>query len=263
MMAITDKKDPTIEQLIAVAEAASDAILEIYEGADFGIEYKDDESPLTRADRRSNDVIVERLKAISNAPIISEENELRDATGDFWLVDPLDGTKEFIKRNGEFTVNIALVRDGRPVLGVVYVPVSGVVYAGSVLEGSLKIENGQKRLLEAVFDGKIPVIVTSRSHKGKETEEFLENIGKFEEVSVGSSLKICLVAEGTAMLYPRMGPTWLWDSAAADAVLTYAGGKVTDLHGKILQYKPDRNMKNPFFMAASSNSIEWLSHIPS
>ncbi|NNC88075.1 MAG: 3'(2'),5'-bisphosphate nucleotidase CysQ [Akkermansiaceae bacterium] len=247
--------------LLAAARQAGARILEIY-GRDFEVDYKEDQSPLTEADRAANDVIMEFLRADHPAvPVISEENrqlgyDERKDWKRFWLVDPLDGTKEFIKKNGEFTVNIALVEDGVPVLGVVYRPVTGTMYVGVHGEGAWRIEDGGAP--EAIsggphYSGKDEVkVVASRSHLTPEVEDFVARLrdeGKTVDfLSAGSSLKLCLVAEGAADVYPRFGPTMEWDTGAAHAVATAAGKKVLAVEtGEDLRYNKE-NLLNPYFI---------------
>lgn len=245
-----------IHKLVEIARLAGDAIMDVYNSNDFGIENKGGEVPLlTKADKDANNIIVAELKKLSKLPIISEENDVREITNKmFWLVDPLDGTKEFVKRNGEFTVNIALIENDEPVMGVVYAPAIDVTYFGSKDNGSYKITDGIKKPIKAEFHGKVKKVVTSRSHKDEKTVEYLDKLGEYEEVSMGSSLKLCLVAEGDAFVYPRLGPTCLWDTAAADAVVRAAGGSVEDTEGKSLEYIPSKSIKNPFFIVRSKNS---------
>lgn len=250
-----------VRPLLNVARAAGDKILEIY-GRDFEIEYKGDDSPLTEADKAANEVIMEFLRAAhADTPIISEENreipypERVDWTR-FWLVDPLDGTKEFIKKNGEFTVNIALVEGRQPVLGVVYRPVTDTMYFGAEGAGAWKIEAGGDT--EQISGGphyseKSEVrVVASRSHLTSEVEAFVENLrsqGKqVDFLSAGSSLKICLVAAGAADVYPRFGPTMEWDTGAAHAVATAAGKQVLNAETREpLDYNKE-NLLNPHFI---------------
>lgn len=247
-----------LEQVVRISRLASDEILRIYNKNDYEVETKEAEKfPVTEADKAGSKIIVSELSKISEYPIISEEGEARESAKRFWLVDPLDGTKEFISRNGEFTVNIALIERNEPVLGVVLVPVTGVVYTGLRGDGSYKIDGDNKTKIEAVFEGEKPMVVASRSHKNEETQKFLDLMGEHDEMSMGSSLKMCLVAEGKAMLYPRYVPTYLWDTAAADAVVRAAGGEMCNLKGGSLVYDPRENMKNPFFVAATKNSIDW------
>lgn len=242
-------------QLIEIAKLAGNAIIDVYNSDDLGIESKGGEVPLlTKADKLANDIIITELKKISKLPIISEENNLRNIIDDtFWLVDPLDGTKEFVKRNGEFTVNIALIENEEPIMGVVYAPVLDVLYFGSKRGGAYKLSRGKKEQIKAEFKGKEIKVVTSRSHKDKKTTEYLEKLGKYDEVRMGSSLKLCLVAEGVAAVYPRLGPTCLWDTAAADAIVRAAGGSVRDIEYRPLVYTPSKSINNPFFIVRCNN----------
>jgi 3'(2'), 5'-bisphosphate nucleotidase len=248
-----------IEKLIAIAKEAGKAILEVY-SSDFSVEDKESSSfsegssPLTEADTAADKIIKERLKELyPSIPILSEEGKdipypLRKKWDRFFLVDPLDGTKEFIKKNGEFTVNIALIDSGKPILGVVYVPVKDVLYYGSP-DGSFKVERGVKKRLEpSLNDGKLRV-VASKSHFNDETKEYIEKLGKeYELVNAGSSLKLCLVAANEADIYPRLGPTMEWDTAAAHAVVKYSGKKVL-VYGsdEELRYNK-KNLLNPYFV---------------
>ena len=243
-----------VEQVVLIAKKAGDEILDVYQSDDFGESKKSDQSPLTKADKAANDAIVKGLSETSDLPIVSEENEIREINGKkFWLVDPLDGTKEFIKRNGEFTVNIALIDNGEPVLGVVHAPVLNVFYIGSE-HGAFKIDNNKKTKINAKFKDKKIKVVASRSHLNEATNKFLEQINDYELISMGSSLKLCLVAEGKAAIYPRLAPTCLWDTAAADAVVRAAGGSVRDENGKTLSYRLTKDMLNPFFIVLAKNS---------
>jgi len=248
---------------------AGNAIMKIYNSADFGTEFKKDDSPLTIADLESNRVIMSYLTN-TDIPIISEEKKNLDYSERknwdvCWMVDPLDGTKEFIKRNGEFTVNIALIKNGTPILGVIYVPVTQELYYANVEEGkSYKIVAGDtKELPEKLFDKGnrlIPAekidsktkVVGSRSHMNEQTEQFIKELksgGKeVEIVSKGSSLKFCIVAEGKADIYPRVAPTMEWDTAAGHAICTAIGLKVTNWEtDKDLVYNKE-NLLNPFFL---------------
>lgn len=252
--------DKLLEQVIGIAQQAGDAIMEVYHSDEHGVETKEDDSPLTIADKAANDIIVRELEKISKLPIISEENEQREGADTFWLVDPLDGTKEFIKKNGEFTVNIGLIHNKKPILGVVYAPDKGVTYVGSEA-GAFKYEAGQETKITAHHDEAMPTIVASRSHRDERVDALLENIGEHKIVSMGSSFKLCLVADGTAMLYPRLAPTYLWDTAAADAVVRAAGGRVQNLAGEDLTYDPAKDMKNPFFVVSTKNCIDWQRYL--
>jgi 3'(2'), 5'-bisphosphate nucleotidase len=258
-----------LASVIQIARDAGDAILEVY-GSDFAVDSKSDESPLTAADTRANEVIRAGLQRLDEAlPILSEES--RQAAWDerrhwdrFWLVDPLDGTKEFIKRNGQFTVNIGLVEGHEPVLGVVHVPVTGVTYSGIVGRGAWKQEAGNPphaiRVAE-LKDGPVRV-VGSLSHRGPDLEGYLERLGEHELVSMGSSLKLCVVAEGAADVYPRLGPTSEWDTAAAQAVLVAAGGHVTDVNSNAVLYNKGPEILNPWFIAFADASRDWTAYLP-
>jgi len=255
-------KNIDVDFLVTLAQKAGDAIMEIY-ARDFSIEAKDDKSPLTEADKKSNEVILKGLKEhYPDIPFISEETKLisyaeRKNWNLFWLIDPLDGTKEFIKKNGEFTVNIALVKEGVPVIGVVYVPAQGKTYYGVEGQGSFKLEDRNSAPVaienKQHYAAKHKVIVVaSRSHLDDNTLAFVEQLkagGKEVEFnSSGSSLKFCLVAEGKADVYPRFAPTMEWDTGAADAVVRYAGKKVLDRNtGQPLQYNKE-NLLNPYFI---------------
>jgi len=240
-------------------EASSEAgqeILKIYNTEDFGIETKNDNSPLTRADKAANEVIMSYL-APTEIPVLSEEGKYipfdeRKNWEYLWIVDPLDGTKEFIKRNGEFTVNIALVNKGVPILGVVFAPILKKLYGGALgLGGDLFFNNKviplEKRPVSDLTIQKIRV-VASRSHLNIETEEFLKKLDNPEIVSMGSSLKFMMLAEGLADIYPRFAPTMEWDTAAAHAILLEIGRDVVDESNNSLKYNK-RNLLNPYFRA--------------
>jgi 3'(2'), 5'-bisphosphate nucleotidase len=246
-----------IQDVIDIARNAGKKIMEVYADDDFGTRLKSDDSPLTEADLAAHHVIVDGLQALDPAiPVLSEEssdiawNE-RQQWERYWLVDPLDGTKEFIKRNGEFTVNIALVENNEAVLGVVYAPVLDVTYYGDE-SGAYKVtEDGETREIRVVAhqEGETWKVVGSRSHAGDSLVAFLEELGDHEMVSMGSSLKLCLVAEGAAHIYPRLGLTSEWDTAAAHAVVNAAGGEVVIAEtGEPLQYNTKESLLNPFFI---------------
>lgn len=241
-----------------IARAAGAAILEIYaDEANFGIEQKADNSPLTKADQAANAVIMAGLEQLSfQAPIVSEENKevpysVRKHFDYFWLVDPLDGTKEFIKRNGEFTVNIALVRNGKVVLGVVYVPVTEQLYWAAKDCGAFAVtEEGEQAIRVADFgmqDAGLKV-VASRSHLNEDTQTFVNELNTPELVSKGSSLKLLLVAAGAAHLYPRLAPTMEWDTAAAQIIVEEAGGKVLQAGSQEPVVYNKENLLNPHFV---------------
>ncbi len=256
-----------LEDLIHISHLAGNVIMDVYGSDNFDVvtKHSDDfDSPLTRADKAAHNVIVAELAKISEFDIVSEEGESHiPRTDPYWLVDPLDGTKEFVKRNGEFTVNIALMNNNRPVLGVVYAPALDVYYCGNTVHRkAFKIEKGERNDIFAEQVEGVPKIVVSRSHKDEQTQKLLDSIGEYEEVAMGSSLKLCLVAEGVAALYPRLGPTSLWDTAAADAVVTSAGGAVKTLDGSLLSYDPIAQILNPFFVVEpANNTIIWKDYL--
>jgi 3'(2'), 5'-bisphosphate nucleotidase len=245
----------SLPAIVSLAKQAGEAIMAVYRSGDVGATSKADESPLTLADLASHRTIVEGLtKLTPDIPALSEEAaEIpyaeRSGWTRFWLVDPLDGTKEFIKRNGEFTVNIALIENGVPVLGVVYAPVLDVCYYAARDDGAY-MQRGdaaaQAISVKRIADGESIKVVASRSHSDARTSALLERLGEHDCVSMGSSLKLCLVAAGEAHFYPRLGPTMEWDTAAAHAVVITAGGTVCDSAGAELHYnKPD--LHNPEF----------------
>lgn len=247
------------ERLIEISIAAGKAILEIYHSSgNLEIITKSDDSPLTLADQRSNEIICDGLaKLVQRYPVISEENkkapfEERKNYVRYWLVDPLDGTKEFIKRNGEFTVNIALIEHGIPVAGFVYAPVPGEMYWAIRGEGAFVMNGHEKRQIRASsFKMSDPGlrVVCSRSHLNDETKAFIDKLNNPEAVSSGSSLKFLLLASGKAELYPRMAPTMEWDTAAAHCILQAAGGTVTRPDtGEPLEYNKE-SLVNPYFIA--------------
>lgn len=223
-----------LDTIIAIAKNAGRAILEIYHNPELSrtVESKTDDSPLTLADQASHEVIAEALQTyFPEIPVLSEEGKHmaygeRKDWGEFWLVDPLDGTKEFIKRNGQFTVNIALIENGYPVLGVIYAPVTDTLYAGKLGECAFKQEGGSRHDLQVNNSSNGRVAVRSASHAAEEEETLLTKYDVQDTISVGSSLKFCMVAEGKADIYYRHGPTMEWDTAAGQAILEAAGGKV-------------------------------------
>ncbi len=250
--------------LDAVA-AASTAILEVYAGV-HGVEYKSDESPITRADRAAHDILAARLSLLTpDVPVLSEEAEaahdraVRGGWPELWLVDPLDGTKEFIGRNGEFTVNVALVRDHEPVLGVVAAPALGLTYFAARGHGAFRTQagNGGTEPIAVRAAAEPLVVVGSRSHRGDSLDGLLARLGPHEMRPMGSALKFCLVAEGSADFYPRLGPTSEWDTAAAQAVLEVAGGAVTTLDGAPLRYNQRDTLLNPSFIAFGDRTRDW------
>ena len=247
---MTQIQGALLEDVVAITRDAGALIMGIYR-SDFEVRGKQDASPVTEADEKAEQLILERLGALkSQFPVVSEEaaaaGYMPELGQCFWLVDPLDGTKEFIQRNGEFTVNIALIENGKPTLGVVYAPVMKVMY--SAQNGKAwKEECGVRKQIQ-VRDARPPLVVISRSHgNDPELQEYLEQLGEHQTTSIGSSLKFCLVAEGQAQLYPRFGPTSTWDTAAGHAVASAAGAHVHDWQGRTLDYTPRESFLNPGF----------------
>jgi 3'(2'), 5'-bisphosphate nucleotidase len=258
-----------IDPIVDLAVEAGQAILEVY-ATDFDVQEKGDQSPLTQADLASHHCIVAGLSALTpDIPIISEEEGLPDFSERsqwqrYWLIDPLDGTKEFVNRNGEFTVNIALIDSNRPILGVVHVPVQGKTYIGCQGHGSELRADGKTTPISVATTSSDPVrIVGSRSHRGSSLDAFLENVGESDMIPMGSSLKFCVVAEGRADIYPRLGPTSEWDTAAAQAVVEQAGGKVLELDGKPLSYNAKEDILNPWFVVIGAADRDWLALLAS
>jgi 3'(2'), 5'-bisphosphate nucleotidase len=252
-----------IDSVAELARAAGAAILEVYAGQ-FAVESKADASPLTVADMRSHQIIVEGLRALTpDIPVLSEEASdipfaTRAAWSRYWLVDPLDGTKEFVSRNGEFTVNIALVENHRPTLGVVYLPVKAVLYGASAEVGAFRESAGRRETIRVRVPAASPLrVVGSRSHRDATTDKLLPQLAPFDLVSIGSSIKFCLVAEGSADFYPRFGPTSEWDTAAAQAVVNAAGGAVVTLDGAALRYNTKDSLLNPSFLVYGDTSRDW------
>jgi 3'(2'), 5'-bisphosphate nucleotidase len=264
-MPLTDPAS-LLEFVKAIAADAGDKILEIY-GDAFTVDIKLDNSPLTAADLAAHHCIIEGLKRLAPYPILSEESSAipyteRQCWTTYWLVDPLDGTKEFIKRNGEFTVNIALIQQHAPVLGVVHVPVQKTCYYAAEGTGAFKQhagENPQAIEVRSVLPETVTV-AGSRSHGTPELENYLNNLPAHELISIGSSLKFCLIAEGLADVYPRLGPTSEWDTAAAQCVVEQAGGKVTDLEGHTLQYNRKESLLNPYFLVYGAKDRDWTAY---
>jgi 3'(2'), 5'-bisphosphate nucleotidase len=249
-----------------IARRAGEIILDVY-GTAFDVQEKDDRSPLTLADERSHRLIVDSLHRLTpDIPVLSEEAAAvpfaeRSVWPAFWLVDPLDGTKEFVSRNGEFTVNIALVEGHEAALGVVYAPVLDRTYTAARDSGAFRRDGpGQPRKIKVrVPPHDPPVVVGSRSHAGDSLAAVLSKLGAHELRSMGSSLKLCLVAEGEADFYPRLGPTSEWDTAAAQAVVECAGGAVVNAErGGPLEYNTRESILNPYFLVYGDASLDWL-----
>lgn len=268
---------PLLEAVIDISQQAGAAILEIYNSSDFGVETKSDNSPLTKADLAAHHILEPALaKLIDGVPVMSEEAELpewseRQSWQRYWIIDPLDGTKEFIHRNDEFTVNVALIENGVPVLGVVYAPVYGWTYAASSDIGAFKIDsNGRRnisvRSIASRLESNQPIQIFASRRHGAEAIDALEariekTLGSVERVSMGSSLKLCMVAEGEADLYPRLALTSEWDTAAAQAVVEAAGGRVVDESFALLRYNQKDDILNPFFHVIADCDYDWQSLI--
>ncbi len=245
-----------LQTAIQATKDAGRAILKVYYQEDFGVELKHDSSPVTQADHEAHDVIVRHLKE-TGLPILSEEgghHDFQERKGweYFWMVDPLDGTKEFIKKTGEFTINIALIHKDHPVLGVIGVPVTNMLYWGSQEEGAWKQEaTGDSMKLQIEKNKPLKTIVASINHLNQETQEYLDQFPEVQTISMGSSLKFMLLAEGKAQQYPRFAPTMEWDTAAAQAILEAAGGKVMQWPNKEAMVYNKEDLKNPWFLASS------------
>jgi len=251
-------KSVLIEQLIEISKEAGKAILEVY-NTNFDYKIKEDSSPLTKADTLSNHIIFERLKALTpDIPILSEESSNipyheRSKWSQYWLIDPLDGTKEFIKKNGEFTVNIALISENKPIFGVIHAPALNQTFWGSSNGGSFHMEgdNKAKKITVSSYDASSIRIVSSRSHQSKKLNLLLKRIENYELIHRGSSLKFCLIAKGEADLYPRLGPTSEWDTAAGEAIVRYAGGYISAINGNKILYNKKDTFINPEFLVSS------------
>ena len=242
-----------------IIREAGKAIMDIYR-SDFSVELKQDKSPLTLADRRSHEIIAGHLKQYSHYPVLSEEGktipyEERKSWKQFWLVDPLDGTKEFLKRNDEFTVNVALMQGNMPVVGAIYIPATDILYYAIQGKGAYKNENGNDTKLPLPVKPQRLTVVGSRSHSSEDFEAYIRTLeqrhGAVDIISAGSSLKFCLVAEGKAHLYPRLGPTMEWDTAAGQIIVEETGGRVLEAGTtrSLVYNKP--SLVNPYFVAMS------------
>ncbi len=257
------------ETVIAIAQQAGEAIMQVYATA-FDVEHKSDDSPLTAADLAANRVIVESLRRLTpDMPVLSEESamvpwETRQHWTGYWLVDPLDGTREFVKRNGEFSVNIALIQHGSPVLGVVQAPVTGTIWHAIRGEGAYRREGMRDTQLRVQVPAQAPLrVAASRSHRSPRTEQLLARMGQIELVSQGSSLKFCRLAEGSLDVYPRLGPTCEWDTAAGQCVLCAAGGALLAADtGKPFRYNRRESLLNGDFIALGDPSLPWRDWIP-
>lgn len=263
-------KKELIHKTIDLSMRAGSAIMKVYNSDDVSYKVKKDSSPLTKADLISNEIILKGLSKISpSLPVLSEENSNidfieRSKWKRFWLVDPLDGTKEFLKRNGEFTVNIALIENGIPIFGVIHLPAYSKTYWGGKSIGAMSKKDGEKSKKISVSKRKnIGLkVVSSRSHKNDKLDSYLNNFDSVQNINIGSSLKFCLLAEGKADFYPRLGPTSEWDTAAGEAILKYSGGYLLTIEGLKMKYNKSESLLNPYFIAASEKSSiqEFLKH---
>jgi len=251
-----------IQKINSIAKKAGDEIIKIYQ-QNFEVDYKDDNSPLTKADLKSNEIITESLESLyPEIPVLSEESkkvsyDIRKDWKYFWLIDPLDGTKEFVKRNGEFTVNIALIWKDAPVLGVIYAPVHKILYYAQKEKGAFKQKENKKPQRLPIYkqtkDDALKVIV-SKSHYNQKTKDFVNNLKNeykktIEFIRVGSSLKLCLIAEGKADIYPRLAPTMEWDIAAGQAIVEQAGGEILNFKTKKPLRYNEENLCNSYFIS--------------
>jgi 3'(2'), 5'-bisphosphate nucleotidase len=252
------------EAIIAIARDAATRILAVYD-SDFAVQHKGDKSPLTEADLASHRCIVEALETLTpDIPVLSEESAedvpgmVRREWSRLWLVDPLDGTREFVKRNGEFSVNIALVEDGEPVLAVIQAPVTGALWHAQSGAGAFRRDGETDTPLRTRRPATAPLrVAASRSHRDARTEGFIARMGEVEEVGLGSSLKFCLLAEGGLDVYPRFGPTCEWDTGAGQCVLEAAGGAVLDPRGRPLRYNQRDTLLNGDFVALGDPDLPW------
>jgi 3'(2'), 5'-bisphosphate nucleotidase len=256
---------PTIEllqQVEQIAAQAGELIMQVYQ-QDFDVEHKDDNSPLTQADLLSHRCIIEALQQLTpNIPIISEESavvpvEQRKQWSSLWLVDPLDGTREFIKKNGEFTVNIALIENGAPVLGVISAPAQQRCWAATVSVGAFEVVGAKRSFIEVAKSKSSLRVAASRSHLDEKTVSALQRMGDVQRVSVGSALKFCLLANGEIDVYPRFAPTWEWDTAAGQCIVEMAGGVVLNLDGSRKTYNQRDTLLNEHFMALADVTLNW------
>ncbi len=262
--------DPSrfLNTVIEIAAEAGRKIMQVY-STDFAVTRKDDLSPLTHADLAAHRTICEGLRRLTpDLPMLSEESAHipfgeRAAWRQYWLIDPLDGTREFVKRNGEFTVNIALIDKQQPVLGVVYAPASGLCYFAGRGHGAYKQAPGTapQAIQARRYAGGRCTVAASRSHSGDSLRGFLARLGEHEILNLGSSLKSCLVAEGRADVYPRLGPTCEWDTAAAQCIVEEAGGRVTDTRMQILRYNSKAELLNPHFFVSGDPEQDWSRYL--
>ncbi len=267
-----DHLQALLPQVCELARQAGEQILGIYNDT-FTVERKKDDTPLTEADMAAHNTIVSGLRALTPAlPVLSEESasipfEERRSWARYWLVDPLDGTREFIKHNGEFTVNIALIKGQDAELGVIYVPISGVCYLAIEGFGAFRqtLGGGAEHagsppmvpIHTRTYTHGCATVACSRSHRADALQQFLDKLGEYETINMGSALKSCLVAEGRADLYPRLGPTSEWDTAAAQCIVEQAGGQITDTRMQRLRYNTKDCLLNPHFFVFGASTVDW------
>jgi 3'(2'), 5'-bisphosphate nucleotidase len=257
-----------VSEIKQIACLAGDKILEIYE-TDFSVETKQDDSPLTAADMAAHNSICNALSKLTpSIPILSEESshisfDERQSWNQYWLVDPLDGTREFVKRNGEFSVNIALIENHRSILGAIHIPVSGISYTASLNNGAFKHDQNKNTTQISARKTNIDNITVagSRSHGNERQKAFITNLNDPEILAIGSSLKFCLVAEGLADIYPRFGPTSEWDSGAAQCIVEESGAIVVDTNFNTLQYNTKESLLNPSFLVIADNNFNWAQYL--
>lgn len=257
-----------LEAACRIAVDAGRRTLPIY-NSDFDVQTKDDNSPLTQADLAAHRAITAGLSELTpDTPQLSEEGaaigyNVRAEWSEYWLIDPLDGTKEFINKNDQFTINIALVRDRRPVLGVVYAPVMETLWYGAEEIGAFRQQGDDQATSIEVSAARSerPRVLVSRSHRSASIDELLARMPDYEPVGMGSSLKFCVIAEGAADFYPRLGPTSEWDTAAGHAVLDAAGGRITDIRGRPLRYNETDSLLNDWFLAYGDQGHDWLAYL--
>lgn len=251
--------------ILQIARDAGEAIMKVYQ-QDFAVEFKGDNSPLTAADMAAHHIIEQGLNILTpSMPVLSEESadiawETRKAWPRYWLVDPLDGTREFVKKNGEFTVNIALIEDGRATFGVIYAPALEITWWGDDVQGAFMRQGGETKKIAVDKSARRHLrVAASRSHLDEITAAALARMGEIEPMSMGSSLKFCRMAEGAMDVYPRFAPTSEWDTAAGQAILEAAGGVVLNLDGSAFRYNGKESLLNPHFIALANAQLPWRS----
>ena len=262
-----DQRANLLDPVLAIAVEAGRRIMQVYQ-SEFAVTHKDDTSPLTQADLAAHEHIVRELSTLTpELPVLSEESASvpyaeRKTWSRYWLVDPLDGTKEFIKRNGEFTVNIALIDQGKPVMGVVYAPALELSYLGAHAAGAWRIKEGKREVIRTRKTPARPALVVTKSHRDETLDVLLAKLPAHDAVSKGSSLKLCLVAEGAADFYPRTGPTSEWDTGAGQAVAEAAGACVLRLPDFApLMYNQKDSLLNPGFLVIGEPAFGWETYL--